>query len=186
MSARPVLQQQQKLNLNFSVLDPDPEFWPNWDPDPGLCYQFWKKTLNFFIEKTNLIFLNKIIRKYCHVTWRNVSWVSELWIYFLNPILYASILWFYPSIFTCVDTDPQSTWIRTQYGSGSTTLVMWRSLTEQGVESGRLHLIHWLGELLLTQVQELNQEISLTHHQDIGSLFQLTSKMDKPAKQQKD
>ena len=22
---------------------PDPEFWPNLDPDPGLYYQFWKK-----------------------------------------------------------------------------------------------------------------------------------------------
>ena len=39
------------LKLNFTAsyqcfdphkmnLDPDPEFWPNLDPDPGLCYLF--------------------------------------------------------------------------------------------------------------------------------------------------
>ena len=29
------------LFSNTLNLDPDPEFWPNLDTDPGLCYQFW-------------------------------------------------------------------------------------------------------------------------------------------------
>ena len=34
-------------------LDPDLEFWPNLDPDPGLCYtvHFGKKIQIFFREK---------------------------------------------------------------------------------------------------------------------------------------
>ena len=28
------------VDPNTLNLDPDPEFWPNLDPDPGLCYQF--------------------------------------------------------------------------------------------------------------------------------------------------
>ena len=33
------------MDPNTLNLDPDPEFWPNVDPDPGLGYQFWKKNL---------------------------------------------------------------------------------------------------------------------------------------------
>ena len=28
------------VDPNTLNLDPDPEFWPNLDPDPGLYYQF--------------------------------------------------------------------------------------------------------------------------------------------------
>ena len=33
------------VDPNTLNLDPDPGFWPNLDPDPDpeLCYQFWKK-----------------------------------------------------------------------------------------------------------------------------------------------
>ena len=46
-------------NTNFMYFDPDPGFWPNLDPGPGLCYQVQKKMLNNFREKTifkNLFF----------------------------------------------------------------------------------------------------------------------------------
>ena len=33
------------MDTNTLNLDLDPGFWPNLDPDPGLCYQFWKKKL---------------------------------------------------------------------------------------------------------------------------------------------
>ena len=28
------------VDPNTSNLDPDTEFWTNFDPDPGLCYQY--------------------------------------------------------------------------------------------------------------------------------------------------
>ena len=30
-------------------------FWPNWDPDLGLCYQFWKKFKKIILEKNNFL-----------------------------------------------------------------------------------------------------------------------------------
>ena len=31
------------VNPNTLNLDPDPEFLPDLDPDPGLCYKFWEE-----------------------------------------------------------------------------------------------------------------------------------------------
>ena len=41
-------------------MDPDPAFWPNLDPDPGLCYQFLKNVENSFRGKN---FYRKIFFK---------------------------------------------------------------------------------------------------------------------------
>ena len=46
------------IQIHWIPIGPDPGFWSNLDPDPGLCYQFWKK---WFI-KTSFkkgLFLNK-------------------------------------------------------------------------------------------------------------------------------
>ena len=65
-----------------------------------------------------------------------VSWVSELWIFFFYLTPFVS---YYP-IFTCVDPDPQNTWMRIKFGSGSTKLVRskpkWRSLHAPSVALG--------------------------------------------------
>ena len=51
---------------NTLNLDPDPEFWPNLDPYPGLCYKFEEKNKekiiwgNFFFSK-NLFKIVKIM-----------------------------------------------------------------------------------------------------------------------------
>ena len=39
------------------ILDPGPEFWSNLDsgPDPGLCYQFWKKNKKIILERNNFL-----------------------------------------------------------------------------------------------------------------------------------
>ena len=52
-----------------------------------------------------------------------VNWVSKWWIYVLILTPFASIL---SHIYMCgitVDPNPQSSWIRIQYGSRSTTLL---------------------------------------------------------------
>ena len=58
------------MDPNTLNLDLDPEFWPNLDPDPGLCYKFLKEKLkNTVIFKENhFFFLNGIIltKRKCH------------------------------------------------------------------------------------------------------------------------
>ena len=39
------------VDPNALNLDPYPEFWPNLDPDLGLCDQFSKKKFSFVREK---------------------------------------------------------------------------------------------------------------------------------------
>ena len=51
------------MDLNALTLDPDPEFWPNLDPDPGLCYQFGKNVNISFGGGTKKDPLKKSIRK---------------------------------------------------------------------------------------------------------------------------
>ena len=41
---------------NTLNLDPDPECWPNLDPDPGLFDKFWKKKFKIILEKGNFLF----------------------------------------------------------------------------------------------------------------------------------
>ena len=36
------------LWIHYIELDPDPRFWPNLEPDPGLYCQFWKNAKNSF------------------------------------------------------------------------------------------------------------------------------------------
>ena len=36
----PLLKGVSVVDPNTLKLDPDPEFWPNLDPYPGLCYKF--------------------------------------------------------------------------------------------------------------------------------------------------
>ena len=44
LSSRFVIIFSNVVNPNTLNLDPDPEYWPNMDPDPVLCYyQFEKK-----------------------------------------------------------------------------------------------------------------------------------------------
>ena len=38
--------QSSDVDLNTLNLDPDLGFWPDLDPDPGLCYPFNKKRKN--------------------------------------------------------------------------------------------------------------------------------------------
>ena len=59
-----------------------------------------------------------------------ISWVSELWIFtgILNLVpfyLHLSYIYMRGSVFVNrnTDPDPKSSWIRIQYGSGSTTLL---------------------------------------------------------------
>ena len=97
-------------------LDPDPKFW---GPDPGLCYQFWKKNLNIILQKKhNFLKHNffKIIRKYWY--WKKIleSPVSEWWIY-LCIQSYTFCLYFnlYLNVWIQIripNTDPQRSWIR--------------------------------------------------------------------------
>ena len=51
------------VHPNSLILDPDPGFWPNLDPDsgpnPGFYYKFQKKKLNISLEKKK--FLKKSI-----------------------------------------------------------------------------------------------------------------------------
>ena len=43
------------MDLKPLNLDLDPDFWPNLDPDPGLCYKFLKEKLkNTVIFKETL------------------------------------------------------------------------------------------------------------------------------------
>ena len=43
--------------LNFN---PDPGFWPNLHPDPGLYNQFWKKKFKIILEKNNFLWIKYI------------------------------------------------------------------------------------------------------------------------------
>ena len=93
------------VDPNTSNLYPDPAFWSNLNPDqdpiPGLCYKLWRKKIkNNFREKQ--LSLQKIY---------SFGQLSQ-WI--VNLCLKSYI---------CASPDPQSYWIRIQYGSGSTTLV---------------------------------------------------------------
>ena len=85
-----------------------------------------KKNLQIILENNNwknISFFNYRFKKRMVAKELFSSWVSEWWIFVLK---FTPFLLFYP-IFTCVDPDPQSKWIRIQYGSGSTTL-LWRML----------------------------------------------------------
>ena len=42
-------------------LDPEPEFWPNLDPDPGLCDHFEEQKVKNILEKNKFIFYKKKI-----------------------------------------------------------------------------------------------------------------------------
>ena len=45
------------MNTNAVHMDPDPEFWPNLDPDPGLPYVInLKEKIN--LEKYNFLLKN--------------------------------------------------------------------------------------------------------------------------------
>ena len=81
--------------------------WPNLDPDPRLCYQFWKKCLKCFRRRK---FVFKKIWKLS--LWKKclVIWVSGWWIFLfvLTPLIYP--------IFTCIDPDQDH---YSEYGSGS-------------------------------------------------------------------
>ena len=53
------------VHLNTLNLDPEPEFWPYLDPDPGLCYVIFKnrlagKRLSFYKKNFYLNF-NKVM-----------------------------------------------------------------------------------------------------------------------------
>ena len=50
------------MDLNTLNLDLNPEFWPNLDPDPGLCYKFLKEKLkNTVIFKENHFFFKTVL-----------------------------------------------------------------------------------------------------------------------------
>ena len=98
----------------------------NLDPDPGLCYQFWKKKkLKIILEKNNFLKKRYIFFK----SYNNkmspkemlVSWVSESWIYrYILNKSYTFCLYFillYTGIYI-VYPDPYP-----EYGSGSTKLL---------------------------------------------------------------
>ena len=76
-------------------MDPDPEFRPKLDPDPGLCYQFWKQLKYIFRGKNGL---KNLFSKLEEHNWPQntflVSWVSKLGIFGLQSDLipFASIL----------------------------------------------------------------------------------------------
>ena len=89
-----------KIQIHWILFDPDPEFWSNLDtePDPGLCYQFWKKK-------------EKIIKKRRHrkkfflwVESLNGEFTSQSYTFCLIFILYNLPVWI-------------------QLESGSTTLI---------------------------------------------------------------
>ena len=96
---------------NTLNLDPDPEFWPNLDPDLRLCYQFWKET--FFYRKTVLFFKIVFINYKKILTPEELFNQWSLWIVNYCPKSYTFCLNLY-TIFTRVDPDPQSSWIRIQ------------------------------------------------------------------------
>ena len=64
------------------LLDSDPEFWPNLDPYPRLCYQFLKKKLKIILPKNNFLF-NK---KENYVAWNFFSHVDFLSCAFMNRV----------------------------------------------------------------------------------------------------
>ena len=79
-------------------MDPDPAFWPNLDPDPGLCYQFLKNVENSFRGKN---FYRKIFFKNNKKTiTMAMSSVGPLTREFLSKILH--LLSLFHHIFTCV------------------------------------------------------------------------------------
>ena len=95
--------------LWIHILDPDPELRLNLVPDPGLCFQYWTK--KFKIVKRKTLFFKKYVYFKLH---KKIISSEEL---------FKPVAQFYP-ISTCWDTDPdpQGSWIRIQYGSGSTIL----------------------------------------------------------------
>ena len=114
-----------QIHWNF---DPDPGFWPNLDP--GLyIHQFWTKKLKMILEKKNslkkYIFLKL---KEQNVTKRNFYSVESLncefkcYVLCLHFTLYLHV-WIRIRI-PNMDPDLEGSWIRIQYGSGSTTLII--------------------------------------------------------------
>ena len=130
------------VDPNTLILDPDPGFWLNLDPDPGLdpglYHQFWKKN-KIILDKTiffktvyflKLLVLYNIIITKCHlknfVPILTTKLNSELWIFCLKSHIFCFhfILYLHVWIRICIPNtvpDPESSWIRIQYGSGSTT-----------------------------------------------------------------
>ena len=95
--------------------------------------QFWSRSgsrvvLSILKEKIQNNFFWKIIffktSIHCHIKKFVISWVSELFINILNLTSFASM---HVRIRIRIpNTDPGSSWIRIQYGSGSTTLLKWK------------------------------------------------------------
>ena len=52
------------MDPNTLNLDPDPntEFWPNLNPDPGLCYQFWAKNVIISLKKNIFLLFSQLSR----------------------------------------------------------------------------------------------------------------------------
>ena len=73
------------VDPNTSTLDPDTEFLPNFDLDPGLYYTLWEeKNSKIILEKSiSGFFLKKSVFKAIKQKNFLVSLVSELWIYIL-------------------------------------------------------------------------------------------------------
>ena len=115
----------------WSVFDPntfnfdhdrDPEFWSNLDPDPGLCFQFWKKKKEKLIYRETIFLKNTFFK-----TLRLEELWSQLSLWMMNLCLETSTFslhLFYSyrtgTKFTCVDPILYSEY---RYGSGSTKLL---------------------------------------------------------------
>ena len=40
-----------------SVVDPDPKFWPNLNPDPGFCIRFLKEKSKITLERKKFLLI---------------------------------------------------------------------------------------------------------------------------------
>ena len=103
--------------LNFNL---DPELWPNLDPYPGPCYQFWKNKKNYFWDNC---FLQK--STFCQNYKKKMSpqeICSQLSLWIVNLCLKSCTFCLYFILYLQV-------WIRTHKAPecGSTTLLSARN-----------------------------------------------------------
>ena len=94
---------------------------PGPDPDPVLCYQFWKKFFKTILEKNNFINKSKFFNKKCQLKKCLVSWSTGLLIYILIDKSHTFCLYFILFLHVGIliripntDPDPQSSWIQIQ------------------------------------------------------------------------
>ena len=101
-------------------MDPNLRFWPNLDPDPGLCYQLLKKKFKINFEKNKKVpvlfiknYKNKMSPKeiFSQLSLR----ILNLYLKSFTFCLYFILVCMYVHVWIRIHKAPE-------YGSGSTTL----------------------------------------------------------------